>query len=237
MTTRNYNYKDVETLEACKTITQSLSTYQADLVIARTTWTPEYVTALSTKIDDAFTSYLGLDKLKALREATKQLKAIQQPALNDLSFIKTQIDVDFGAEAVEIRRSLGFETNLLKVQKGDQEALVQLLFSFQKGMTEELKTQMTAKGTSPALIDRILGYATQMSDANVTQESLKESTQAISAEAIDVLNSIYNEVIGICKIASLYYKNDPVRKARFTFSKVVSNMNVARKSEEEEPQQ
>lgn len=224
-------------LEASKTIAKSLSTYQADLVIARTTWTPEYVTAFLTKIDDAFESYLGLDKLKQLREATKQVTAIQKPAMNDISFIKTQIDIDFGADAVEIEKSLGFATSLRAAQKGDQEALIQLLFAFKKGMTEELKTEMTTKGTNPILIERIVGYATQLSDANVNQESLKETTKVLSEEAIMVLNNIFDEVMGICKIASLYYKNDPTKKEQFTYSKIIANMNVARKKEEEEAQQ
>ena len=47
MEVRNYNYKDVEMLMASKTVSQTLSTYQADLSIARTTWTPEYVSDLT----------------------------------------------------------------------------------------------------------------------------------------------------------------------------------------------
>lgn len=76
--------------------------------MARTTWTSDYVTALATKIDDAIENYLGLDKKKELRDATSRLAALQVPAMRDLSFIKTQIDVDFGKEAKEILKNLGF---------------------------------------------------------------------------------------------------------------------------------
>jgi hypothetical protein len=220
-------------LLASKTITTSLSDNLADLSMARTTWTSDYATALATKIDDAIENYLGLDKKKELRDATARLAALQNPAMRDLSFIKTQIDVDFGTEAKRILKKLGFDKNLRAVQKGDQEALIQLLYAFKKGLTDELKTQITEKGTNPALLERIVAYADQLKDANISQETLKETTKVISEEAVNVFNEIYEELIGICKIASSFYQYEPLKKEQFTFSKVVSNMNAAGKTSEE----
>ena len=228
MATRKYNYKDVEMLLASKTISTSLLENLTDLSMARTTWTSDYTTALASKIDDAIENYLGLDKKKALREATSKLASLQSPAMRDLSFIKTQIDVDFGTEAKEILKNLGFDKHLRDVQKGDQEALIQLLYAFKKGLSDELKTQITEKGTNPALIDRIIAYADQLKEANVSQESLKETTKVISEEAVLVFNSIYEEIVGICKIASAFYQYEPLKKEQFTFSKVIANMNAAR---------
>ena len=229
MTPRKYNYKDVEMLLASKTISISLSENLTDLSMARTTWTSDYATALETKIDDAIENFLGLDKKKALREATSKLASLQSPAMRDLSFIKTQIDVDFGTEAKEILKNLGFDKHLRDVQKGDQEALIQLLYAFKKGLSDELKTQITEKGTNPALMDRIVAYADQLKEANVSQESLKETTKVISEEAVQVFNNIYEEIVGICKIASSFYQYEPLKKEQFTFSKVIANMNTAKK--------
>lgn len=146
-----YNYKDVEMLLASKTISTSLSENLTDLSMARTTWTIDYATVLATKIDNAIENYLGLDKKKTLREATSRLASLQNPAMRDLSFIKTQIDVDFGKEAKEILKNLGFDKHLRGVQKGDKEALIQLLYAFKKGLTDELKTQITEKSTNKPL--------------------------------------------------------------------------------------
>jgi hypothetical protein len=232
-TTRKYNYKDVEMLLASKTITTSLTDNLADLSMARTTWTSDYATDLATKIDDAIENFLGLDKKKELRDATARLAALQNPAMRDLSFIKTQIDVDFGKEAKEILKKLGFDKNLRAVQKGDQEALIQLLYAFKKGLTDEIRTQIIEKGTNPVLIDRIITYAVQLKDANISQETLKETTKVVSEEAVNAFNEIYDELIGICKIASSFYQYEPLKKEQFTFSKVVSNMNATRKTSEE----
>ena len=230
MATRIYNYKDVDMLLASKTISQSLTEYIADLSMVRSTWTVEFATSLSEKIDNAIETHLGIDKKKELRNATANLKAIQTPAMRDLSFIKTQIDVDFGAKAKEILTNLGFTTSLRKAQSGSQEALIQLLYSFKSSITEELKTTMVSKGTNPALIERVISYASLLLDSNVTQESLKESTKAISEDAVNAFNEIYTEISGICKIASTYYQYEPLKKEQFTFSKVISNMGQTKRA-------
>ena len=226
---RNYNFKDVDMLLASKTIAETLKLNLADLSMARSTWTEEYTTQLSTKIDDAIDNYLGLDKKKELRDTTANLAAIQNPAKRDLSFIKTQIEVDFGKDAKEIIKALGFDKSLRSVQKGDQEALIELLYSFKKGLNASLKAQIIEKGTNTALLDRIIAYADQMKQTNVTQETLKETTKALSEEALKAFNEIYNEVIGICKIASNFYQFDPLKKEQFTFTKMIKNMNAAKK--------
>lgn len=226
---RTYKVKDVEMLLASKTIAGTLNENLGDLSIARSNWNETFASDLSTKIDNAIDNYLGLDKKKELRDATSKLSALQAPALRDLSFLKTQIEVDFPKEAKEIEKKLGYNKNLRDVQKGDQEALIQLLYTFKKGMNDNLKNQIVEKGTNVALIDRIIGYADQLKEANVTQESLKETTKEVSDEAVTVFNEIYNEIIGICKIASNFYQYDTLKKEQFTFSKVVANMNATRK--------
>jgi len=232
---RAYKSKDVEMLLAAKTIAQSLKENLTDLSVVRSNWTKDYAAALATKIDNAIDHYLGIDKKKELRDATSKLAAIQTPALRDLSFMKTQLKVDFGKQEKEIAKKLGYDKTLRrKVQNGSQEALIQLLYAFKKGMTDDLKKQIVKKGTNPALINRIIGYADQLKEANVTQESLKETTKIISAEAIKAFNDIYEEMIGICKIASNFYRYDALKKEQFTFRKVMNNMNAHRKIEKKD---
>ena len=42
-----------------------------------------------------------------------------------------------------------------------------------------------------------------------------------------VFNGIYDEVIGICKIASLFFLDNDLKKELFSFKKVVNDMNAA----------
>ena len=116
-----------------------------------------------------------------------------------------------------------------RIRKGDQEALIELLYSFKKGLSSSLREEIIAKGTNPVFIDRIVGYADQMMNVNVSQETLKETTKTLSEDALKAFNEIFDEIIGICKIASSYYQYDTLKKEQFTFSKVIKNMNSVRK--------
>ncbi|MBN1252680.1 MAG: hypothetical protein JXA16_11130 [Bacteroidales bacterium] len=234
---RNYNFKDVDMLMASKTVMESFKTNLSELSTVRTNWTEHNVNALSTKIDNAIDSYLGIDSKKELRNATEKVLSIQAPAKRDLSFFKSQIDVDFTKDSkkkTEILKNLGFAKLLRDVQKGNQESLIELLFTFKRHMNDKLKNEIIAKGTDVKLIDQIIGYADVLKLADVTQEALKGTTKEITTEAIQVFNEIYDEIIGICKIASNYYMYEPLKKEQFSFTKVVSNMSATKKITTEE---
>jgi hypothetical protein len=230
---RNYNCPDVDMLMASKTIAESLKANISELSTTRSDWTEQYATDLGTRIDNAIENNLGVDAKKGLRNATTALHAIQAPAMRDLSFFKTQIDDDFKKEPSqknEILKTLGFSTNLRAVQNGNQEALIRLLYAFKTNITEEMRTEITAKGLAGPLIDKIIDYAATFQQANVTQESQKEMTREISQDTVDIFNGIYDEIIGICKKASNYYRYEPLKKALFTFRKVLRNLGIIRKT-------
>ena len=230
MSLRNYSYKDVVMLMAAKTILQSMQANLGELSTARSNWTEAYLSELIQKIDLAIETFLGLDKKQSLREATELLNQIMKPALRDLSFLKTQIEVDFKNRADEILKTLGIDKNLKNMK---QEALIEALYSFRKGMTDSLKSEITGKGANPALIETLVGYASQLQEANLNQAGLKSTTKEVSQEGIDTFNAIYDEVIGVSKIAAKYYEADKLKKEQFTFSKVVRRMGVAAKKAEE----
>ena len=235
MISRNYKTKDVEMLMASRTVTTNLSDNLEDLSLARSNWTSEYITQLQTKIDNAIENFLGLDKKKDLRDATTLVLSIQATAKREVSFLKTQIEVDFPDTKDEVLKNLGFSANFRKVQSNNQEALIELLYAIKKGMTDVLKASIVEKGTNAALIDKIISYADQLKEADSTQEALKKSTIVTSEEAITVFNEIYNEIIGICKIASNFYQDDPVKKAMFTFTQIIAAMSASKKTGKEEP--
>lgn len=232
MTTRNYSYKDVVMLMAAKTVLQSMTANLGELSLTRSNWNEAFVTGLVQRIDNGIENYLGLNKTQSLSEATGALNKIVTPALRNLGMLKTQIQVDFNSNAETILKQLGLNKDIYLL---NQEQLIELLNAFKKGMTRQLKADITEKGTNPVLIDSIVGYASQLQEANLSQEGLKSSTKEVSQEAVDAFNAIYTEVMGICKIASKIYKNEPLKKEQFTFSKVVKKMGAPKGKDEEVP--
>lgn len=230
---RNYSCKDVDMLTASRIVAENFKANIGELSSVRNDWTEQYATDLVVRINQTIETNLGIDAKKDLRDATSGVSSIQTMAKRDLSFFKTQIDDDFKTQPVlrdEILNTLGFSKLLRNVQKGNQEALVQLLYAFKKNMTDSLRAQITDKGLSANLIDKIVEYAGTFNEANAGQEGLKQSTKEISKEVAAVFNSIYDEIIGICKKVSNYYQFDAVKKEQFTFSKIISNLGSARKA-------
>ena len=225
---RNYSVKDVDMLIASKTIIENFKTNLSELSAVRTNWTLDYANQLSLTIDDAIENKLGIDIKKDLRNASAQLSALQIPAQRDIAFFKVQIIDDFKKDKPrqkEILKTLGFTQHLKNIQKGDQEALIQFLYTFKQNMDEPLKTEITAKGMNTQLIDKISDYADTVKQADIIQEQYKETTKEISDENKEAFNEIYDEIIRICKTASKYYQYEPLKKEQFTFTKIVSNMN------------
>jgi hypothetical protein len=232
MATRTYPCQNVELLYVCKTINQSFKNYLTELSTVRSNWTQAYADDLYLRIDNAFQINLGIDVHKDLRAATSGVSGIQAPALSDLSLFKTQIDADFKKDPAtrdEILLTLGFTTYLPDVRNKSQGALTNLLFQFKTNLSPELRAKITEKGMSPALIDRITGYANTFSQANTLQESLKMTTKELTHEGVLTFNGLYDEIISICKIASNFYRNEPLKKEQFTFSKVLAKLRSTAK--------
>ena len=222
-----YNCKTYVALFAMKTISKSFADHIELLSSVRDNWTAEYAADLEKRIDETIREFMAVDKKKDLRQATGNLMAMQLPAMRDLSAFRTQVMVDFPEEADEMLLNLGFGQFFKKARKFGQEALVANLTGFRKGMTDELKNRVIAKGLKADLIDRIITYTDNLLEANAQQEFMKESTKAVTEETQKAINDLYDEVGGICKIARAIFRFDPVLRTQFSFYKVVSNMGQA----------
>jgi hypothetical protein len=234
---RKYSCSDVDMLMASRKIGESFTANLAQLAVARTDWNPEYAKDLLKRID-AGLEKLGVDSKKELRSATSALDAIQSPAMKDLAFFKTSVDDDFKKDTskkAEIFRTLGFTEHLRGVQKGNQDSLIELMYTFTRNMTPALKDDLTAKGMKVTLIDKISGYADALKNANVTQETFKSYTKEITLDVRVTFDAIYVEIIGICKKASKLFSDQPVKKDQFTFSKVVKQLGGTPKKTQKAP--
>lgn len=234
MSTRKYKCSDVVMLVVLNSIAESLLANMADLSAVRLNWNAAYGTDFKTRIAFALQNYLGLDPKKVLRSATSDVYAIQEPALRDIAFLKSQLTVDFARKPKvleEMLRTLGFTQYLGKTQKGNHESLIAFLQMFSKNLTDDIRNAIAEKGTDPQLLNRIAGYAEPFAVADMKQESLKTTTKEIPAESIDKLNDLYMEGIGICKIASKYYISSPIKKEQFSFNSLLSKVRVQQSKE------
>ena len=225
---RKYKNKDVEMLTAAAIITESAIANKVFLESKRSTWKDPFFEDFKKEIELTTDTFLGKDAAKQMRDATQIVLVIQTQAIIELAEFKVQVEQDFkntSTQKDEILNQLGFQAHYKAAQKGDQEALVSLLFRFKTNITPELTAIIVEKGTAQATIDQIIGYANTLQAANVSQETFKGIRTEMTEEAIIAFNTIYDKLISIAKIASNFFKTDKAKQQLFSYAKVVANLN------------
>lgn len=228
---RKYSAKDVDMVITIETIIDSAIANKAFLQSKRSTWADPFFQDIKTKINNVVDTYIGIDSAQQLRLSTQAVIAIQEPALVQLSETKIQIEVDFKDDPLrkkEILIQLGYTAHFKEAQKRDQEGLINLLYQFKTNLTPALKAEIVAKGTSATQLDAIVAFANTLKNANVTQEGFKGTRSEIAAEGITALNGIYDDVMGIAKIATRFYAKEKVKKDLFSFNKVSKKLNFSK---------
>lgn len=237
-TQRNYSIKDVDMLITASAIVESAITNKDFLISKRSNWQDPFFENLKTRIDLAVQNHLGADNAKEMRHATQILLEIQKKAIKDLAEVKVQITEDFKTDKIllaEILNQLGFTAFHKDAQKGDQEALINLLYRFKTNLTPALKDEITAKGTSSATLDTIIAHADALKNADVNQEIFKGNRKNLTLATITEFNEIYDQIISISKIGGKFFKDQPTVKEQFSFTKVAKTLNVKPKSSAETP--
>ena len=227
-TQRNYKVKDIEMLTAAATIIDNAIANKTHLQAKRTTWADPFFENLKTQIATTTETHLGKDAAKQMRNATQIVLSIQEQALQELAELKVQIIEDFKnnkTQQTEILTTLGFSTYHSPAQKGDQEALVNLLFQFKQNLTPTLSAEITAKGTAQSTLNTISNFANTLQTANITQETYKGTRKEITNEAIIAFNQIYDQIISIAKISKNFYKTDKTKQTLFNFKKIAATIN------------
>ena len=230
---RIYKTKDVDMLIAASTIIETAIANKTFLQTKRSTWADPFFENLQTEINTTIQSFLGVDNAKDLRQATQVVLSIQRQAIKDLAEVKVQLVEDFKSNPTrqtEIITQLGFTSYHKQAQKGDQEALINLLYQFKTNLTPTLATEIETQGIAMAALTNITNYADTLKAADITQENNKGIRKTITAEAITQFNVIYSKVISVSKISTKFYKDSPAQKEQFSFNKVSKTINASKKS-------
>ena len=219
---RNYNCSDMKCLVVCATISENFLTNKEPLIAVQSSWADPFGDDLKTRIDAAGNKYIGIDYRADLRNATRDLLALQKDALDKVGLFKTQLEVNFDRKRyAELLKRFGFDTHYRKSSQNNQEALVSLLMHIRKNLKESVKAEITSKGIAATLLDDLIAAADALNQANIRQEALKSATIGDSYEAITEFNAIYAEIMAICKVAKRVFKGQSDIKAAFSFAKVL----------------
>lgn len=186
-------------------------------------WNVVLADVLIVRIDDALQNQIGIDPRKELRLATANLKKLIAEVKNDLAIFNLSVKTyyqDQPEKMDEIFNNLGFKIHYKKIHFISHDNIIKFLYTFKTNITEDYRKEFKAIGIKDRLIDNIIEKADIIEAANTVKEKYKGISKEMYYDNLALYNSIYTEIISICKIASSFYKNKSVKKSLFTFNKV-----------------
>lgn len=228
MSERLFPGKTVNFILASKVIGSSLADNIDELAQVNTSWTPESVAQLNSRIDTIASEYLGVNTRNELFNSTAQLNGSLSSLIDKLVTFKKNIEVDFkrSPDYNTITAELGL--NGINIHNLTQAEIIALVTNLKRKLTPELIAKLTSKGMPAAVPNSIVERAEEIFNLNNQQEKLKGKTKEVTGTMLTEMNALYEDIMKICKLAADYYKKDPVKKSMFTFTKVMKNMGEGR---------
>jgi regulator of replication initiation timing len=224
MSERIYNSKTVNFILVAKTVAGHFKENINELGAVNTGWTPEYAAILESRIDTVAGDYLGINNRNKLFQVTIELNAALKTVRSELVTLKKNLDADFRSTPEYTGIMSEFGLNGVRINHLSQPDLIATLSNIKRKLTPEMMAKITSKGMPASLPNRISSMADTIMKINNEQEVLKGSIREATGQMVEKLNSLYVEIIKICKLAADFYKKDPVKKSMFTFSSVMKSL-------------
>ena len=227
MITRNYPYNDALMLAGGKVIAASLRCCMKELSEIRSLWTRGYITDLDSRLDNAFSGILGVELPSIYRFLKFDIYESLQHAAFDLSCLKIQIEVDYQDNVEnknEFLSALGFTMFQQRPNMLSEEELIRVLEHFAVNLSPSRRSELVANGVNPFLLDKLAQQAALLNEMGQVQAMLMLPNKKMKEPEIAVLCSLYNEVEGICTIASTFFEKKAKKRELFIFSSVINRL-------------
>ncbi len=226
-----YKASDVNMLTACTSIVKTAITNKTELIAKRPNWDGSYFDDIQTTIQNAFSDNVGIDKAKAVRQATIDNNKYCNDTYQYLSEIKVQLTEDYKTDKVRLKTilsELGYESFHKHGRQPSKAVLIKWVFQFKTNMTTVMATELVAKGIIQATITKIIDAADKIQMTYQTLNNLKVNKPGLTQQNQGALNEIYNEVIGISKIARRIFSEDKALQSLFSYNYILRQMGAVK---------
>jgi|GEM_PF-3567385 len=189
-----------------------------------TIWDASYFLSYEQRILEAL-DLLGENSAEVQMEASEAVFSMFDDAMGDLSVFRDVVlsvyeDVD---AAKDVLKRLGFGF-LGDARDGDQETLVELLEVFVSGLSRDLESELLSLGLSATMFANIRRYKRDFALLNVAQEVEKERSVERTAVRQLELNSIYRQMMGICRIGKQLARKGLVVRDRYVYARILGRL-------------
>lgn len=227
MTERLYPYSDAMMLVAGKVVAHSLRLNVNELSEIRAGWNRVYATDLDSRLDILLSNVLHFPAAKANAFAHFNMFLMMQKAASDLYNLKIQLDVDYMHSPEKLNEY--YQLFGISNSQGDftflsEEGLLRILERVEKNLEGCILYEFKKNGISDTLINRIKAYAAKFRLIVPIKDMVQNHTKDLVDLEIDLLNAIYDELIGICIIARGFYRKSLKKQQLFMFPEIVLHL-------------
>jgi len=233
-TPRNFNCKDEELPVVCGFLAISLNRDLNDFVAFSPQFLSGYVDGFKAKID-------AVDELVQPKSETIELKMLNERIYATLDSLITPINyiegyLNLAGKTVPITAADFGLTSLRKSARSrDVESVLKLLRTVE-GNLAKYKTELEAKGLTEALVLKFAEAGTFLADDRNKKYELVSKRMALVQNNLGMLNDLYDQLVEICKIGKILYKQtDKAKLNDYTFSYLMKQVRRVEKPEEPKP--
>lgn len=225
-----FNCKPLSMLVASLTVADHFEAEKVTFVTEDPRFADPFVGEFRNLVNGVLQVNYGINTHGSLKQKTQALNELGTEAHADLKMVKTQIERGFRtvpAKVQSVLDQLGFTTYWSKATNNNQAILTSMLLAFRNNLNPELMVELLQNGVNPSRINRILATADILTQANITQETLKGTAKLNTEKTALVLNDIYDRTMDICTIGQELFQKNKLKKELFVFSKLVKQQSAA----------
>jgi hypothetical protein len=222
--TRKFKHKVLPMLIAALTVADNLELEKDVFVEENPQWDDPFIDNFRNAAKQILQKYYGISTKEELQEQTTIVNGLTESAKTDLGMVKIQIERGFRTNPERrkwILVKLGYKEYWAKASHSNQTMLIGLLLAFRNNLNDALRTELEQAQVNIARLNNILLFGDTLNEANITQESLKGSSQLNTEKAISALNDIYAQAMDICAIGKKLFVKDKLKRSLFVFGKLV----------------
>lgn len=205
MSTRKYKGTPLQMLLALRVILENAIRIADKIEEVRPKWDEAFLKSCLDRVNAILQDEFCINFTMSLQERTVIIGRVEAAARIILQQIRVQIDLDFKKDYQNhafLTQALGFY-RMKSLDLVSQCALLTALQIFCKNLTPEVEQLLVDAGMNPKLIAEAVRLGKECETLNVELDSFARTTVDLSYDKVNLLVSLYDEVMDIVTIVSV----------------------------------
>lgn len=233
---RNFNCKDEELPVICGFSAISLERDLAEFGAYSPVFTTAYLDEYKAKIDTVEELVQPKSETIELKKLTEQIYDTLDALIAPVNHVEGYLEL---AEKVIHVSAADFGLTALRksIRNRDVESVLKLLRLLDTNINR-YKNELAAKGLTDALVAKFSDAGVSLANDKNRKYTIVSARMALVQNNLEMLNDLYNQLVEICKIGKILYKQtDKAKRNDYTFTYLLKQVRRVEKPEVPKPEE